>query len=369
MRKKVNIVTFHDAQNYGAMLQAYALQKTLEKDYDVEIIDFKNDVIQKQNNIFYINKKNIKTVIKSLIHCVLFSTKKFRRSLSFNKFMKEKLKLTKKYKNEKILESDFPKSYAYIAGSDQIWNTDITRSLRDVYTLNFGDDGIKRISYAASIGNSKIDKDEIDIYVNKISKIDYISVREEDGKEALDKFINKEISVVLDPTLLITKEEWDKEISNIKCKINEKYILAYVVEPDEEYTKIVNYLSDKTSLKVVHFAHRSGKIKNVTKTAYTKGPLEFVKLIKDAEYVICTSFHATVFSIIFNKKFFVVPHRKTGSRVINLLDKLHIKNRVVYDFEEFSKIDYNMITDWSKVEKNLIQEREKSLNWLKDALK
>ncbi len=369
MKKKVNIVTFHDAQNYGAMLQAYALQNILEKEYDVEIIDYKNEVIQKQNKIFSINKKNLKTIIRSLIHIVLYGYKKYIRSYRFKKFSKENLHLTRVYRTEKELKQNYPKSYAYIAGSDQIWNTEITGKLSDIYTLNFGDESIKKISYAASIGNSKISNDEQEEYKEKISKLDAISIREEDGKKILESFISKDISVVLDPTLLLTKEEWNEKLVGRKDKIKEKYILAYVVEPDDEYIKIVNYLSEKTKLKIVHFAHRNGRIKNVVSNAYSKDPFEFINLIKNAEYVVCTSFHATVFSIIFNKKFFVVPHRKTGSRVTNLLNRIKIDNRIVYDLNEFKSIDYDFLTDWDTIEKNLAKEREKSIIWLKDSLK
>src|SRR5699024_6214752 len=98
-------------------------------------------------------------------------------------------------------------------------------------------------------------------------------------------------------------------------KQKQKYILAYMVEEDLEYTKIVNCLSEMTGLKIIHFERVKRKMKNALKSAYTKDPFEFVNLIKNADYVVTTSFHATVFSIIYNKKFFVIPHKKTGARV------------------------------------------------------
>ena len=98
------------------------------------------------------------------------------------------------------------------------------------------------------------------------------------------------------------------------------------------------------------------------------GPFEFIKHIRDAEYVVATSFHATVFSILFHKKFFIVPHKKTGARVTNLLDKLKITGRTFSTLEEFEKIDYDFETDWKEVDNGLEIERKKSIDWLVNAI-
>ena len=127
-------------------------------------------------------------------------------------------------------------------------------------------------------------------------------------------------------------------------------------------------MTEKTGLKVIHFSKEEHGYKNILKSAYTEGPLEFINYIKNAEYVVCTSFHATVFSIIFNKKFFVVPHRKTGARVTNLLDKLNISNRAVNSIDEFNKIDYDSEINYEEVNSILKKEREKSLEWLNKAI-
>lgn len=365
--KKIATVTFHRAHNYGAVLQAYALEKNINKKYNAEILDYYDEKIFDQYKTIRFSGKNFFVFAKRLVKDILnFRIINQKRYNNFNLFIKSSLKLSNKYtyKNIKGLAKD---NYnVLITGSDQVWNPDIVGELSDIYTLNFGDAKIKRISYAASIGNSRIEEKYKEEYKKKISKIDYISVREEDGKKALEEIIDKPIEVVLDPTLLLTQEEWDKEIQECTNE-KEKYILAYVVEENEEYRKIVNYLSEKTGLKIIHFEKRN-KYKNILRSAYTDGPLEFVNLIKNAEYVIATSFHATVFSIIFHKKFFIVPHKKTGSRVTNLLEKLGIKNRTAYTLEDFEKIDYNFETDWNPVEEKLEQERKKSITWLDKAI-
>ena len=364
--KKIGILTFYNAHNYGAMLQAFALQKKINSNNTVKIINYRNPVIEKQYKIIRPYNKNIKKFIKGLCSDILMFPLNVKRRNSFNKFMKNNYNLSSEVRTmQEIinLTNDFDD---IIVGSDQVWNIGITGSLSDFYTLNF-DNTPKKISYAASVGDASQINSNKDIFKTKLTKLDYISVREEDAQLELSKIIDKPISVVLDPTLLLKKEEWNSLLS-IDNTVKEKFILAYVVEADEEYIKIVNDLSEKTGLKVIHFGKRNPGYKNVLKSAYTEGPLEFVTYIKNAEYVVATSFHATVFSIIFNKKFFIVPHRKTGARVTNLLDKLGIEGRTFSSYNEFKDIDYNFETNWKEVNKKLDIEREKSINWLLNAI-
>ena len=368
--KKIGIITFHNAHNYGAMLQAYALQQKLLENNKVEIIDFRNSYIDKNYKLFR-RSRNPVNMIKFFINDLKEYKKNKERYDKFENFIKNNYILTKEhYNSEKELKENAPELDIYITGSDQVWNCNIAGRLLDAYTLNFGKKGAKRISYAPSIGMSEIDEKYKQEYINKLSIIDKISVREESAKESLIKIIDKNIDVVLDPTLLLTREEWDKRISEKidDFKINQKYILAYVVKKDENYNKMVNYLSEKTRLNVVHFQNENKNFKNLCVSAYTEGPFEFVNLIKNAEYVICTSFHATVFSIIYNKKFWVIPHKETGSRVTNLLEKLGILDRVKNNLEEFKKLDYDKAIDYERVNKKLDEERKKSINWLNNAI-
>lgn len=368
--KKIEIVTFNKAHNYGATLQAYALERKIsDLKYEVDFLNYYDEFIENGYKIFKISKKHgLLGVVKSFLSSVVFYKINKKRFYTFNDFINNNLKInTKYYKSICELKNNTPEVDVLITGSDQVWNSKITGGLSDVYTLNFGNDGIKRISYAASVGDINLIKDNEEEYKKKISKIDYISVRENDAKEALSEIIDKPIKVVLDPTLLLTKKEWDDVVNKIS-NTKEKYILAYVVEPDEEYIKIANDLSKKTGLRIIHFGKKNPGYNNVLKSAYTEGPLEFINYIKNAEYVVATSFHATVFSIIFNKKFFIVPHRKTGARVTNLLDNLEIKGRTFSSYEDFKDIDYDFDTDWTNVKKILDKEREESINWLKNAI-
>lgn len=366
-KKKIGIITFHNAHNYGAMLQVFALQKVIMEKYDTKIIDYRNEGIEKKYKITRINKKNIFTRIKSIIATIVFYRKNKKRYQKFDRFLKENLNLTQRYNSEEELKRNPPKLDVYITGSDQVWNYEISAKKIDAYTLNFGKEEIKKISYAASIGKNTFDEEYKKYYKNNIEKLDAISVREEEAKKYLASMIKKDIQIVLDPTFLIEKDKWE-ELFDLENKEKEKYIFAYILTEDPEYYKTINYLSKKTGLKVIHVSKKNRGIKNILRNAYSDGPIEFLRLIKNAEYIVATSFHATVFSIIFNKKIWVIPPKDTSSRITDLLDKLNISGRAFNKFEEFIYKDYDEEIDYKEVNKKLKEERKKSLNWLENAI-
>lgn len=371
MKKKVLITTFNNAHNYGAMLQEYALLKKVSHDNMAEILNYDDKYIKRNYKLLNLGYGNLLSHIKQLIKSILFYPKNQKRYHSFKRFEKDNILLTQKYHNKKELNQSKLDYDIFITGSDQVWNPTITNGLSDIYTLNFGPKSIKRISYAASVGNSKNIEKYKSQYLEKLNCIDAISVREKSAEEEFSKIINnKVIKTVLDPTLLLTKKEWESVIATNNKTLPNKYILAYEVEENEEFVKIANYLSEKTGYKIIHFSQRNkNRLKNILFSAYTFGPFDFIRLIRDSEFVITTSFHATVFSIIFNKKFWTVPHAVTGSRVTDLLKTLNIKNRAIKTLKEFKERDYNELIDYKKVNKALEHEREKSIKWLDNALK
>lgn len=366
---EIRTITFQRAHNYGALCQAYALQKVLNNHGNIQIIDYDDALINRQYNPFILKRSNLKWTLKNFFTLVFFHRKKIARFNNMNAFINEKLQLSNKVSNLSEIEKECKNVDVLITGSDQVWNPEITGELSNIYTLNFGSKKIKRISYAASIGNENNVIKYKEDYLNKLKNIDKISVREESAKNKLQEiFPNKELEVVLDPTLLLTKENWNEELKLLN-KENEKYILAYVVKENKEFTKITNYLSEKTGLKIIHFGMTNKGLKKVLRSAYMDGPLEFINLIKNADYIVATSFHATVFSVIFNKKFWIVPHNTTGSRVTDLLNKLNLKNRVVNSLEQFMEKKYDEEINYNEVNKILEVERKKSLDWLNNSIK
>lgn len=368
MKKKIMITTFQNAYNYGAVLQCLALQKKLTMlGYQVEVLNYLNKIIGNQYKpIHFSNSKEGKKIfVKNLCSSILRYPKRKQKASNFGKFIAKNIELTRGYTKQQIKQLNW-QDYILITGSDQVWNPKLTQGLDDIYTLNFGDNA-KKISYATSIGNLSNIENNKEEYKKIVNRLDNISVRERETQEALSKIVSKEVVTVLDPTLLLTKQEWDEKIKKFP-RNNQKYILAYVVELNEEYIKIVNDLSKNTGLPVIHFEVRNHGYNDVLKSAYTEGPLEFINYIKNAEYVVTTSFHATVFSILFQKKFFAIPHKETGSRVTNLLNKIGLEGRVFHTYQEFQKMNYQESIEWTSVEEKLEKERQKSIEWIKQAI-
>ena len=368
MEKNIKIVTFQRAQNYGAFLQAYALCNKLKNmGYNAKIVDYQNKNIdtKKPNKLI---KPNLKWTLKSIYEYAKYHKKLNKKFSIFTKLIEKELPLTSKITNINDFEKIIDEKDILITGSDQVWNPIITKGVDNVYTLNVKKENVKKISYAPSIGNIDNLKNFEDIFFNNISNIDHISIREKSSKEFLEKKMNnKMIFNAIDPTLLLRKEEWDKTIEKINTKKIEDYILAYDVAPNEDYLKIVNHLSNETGLKVIHFDLKN-IYKNVLENRYIADPFEFVSLIKNAKYVVTTSFHATVFSIIYNKKFIVVPHKQTGKRVTDLLDELYLSNRYVFSFNDFKIDAINKQDDYEKIELILNEMRDKSTKWLKQSI-
>jgi len=369
--KKIGILTFHRPHNYGANLQAYALQEKLENlGYDTKIIDYRNDILEKSTKIIKVNLKDVKIkgIIKQLITNIIFLPKNFLRKKNFEKFQKEHYNLSIKYRTIEELEKDKDKMNIYMVGSDQVWNTTITNGLEDVYTLNFKEKNAKYISYASSMGNgsfsSENEKREL---MNRLEKFDALAVREKSAKELIEKETEKKVEVVLDPTLLLNDSEWTRIIK--KERIKEKYILVYTVIEDKEIFKIANKLSEITGMKIVTFRRTNGILKNVAKNLYIKGPEDFVSMFKNASYVVTSSFHGTAFSIIFNKKFFINYCGKENKRIDSLLEILELDGRYIKDDKEINEEKIKSTIEYDKVNKILEKEREKSIRYLKDSIK
>ncbi|MFI3260488.1 MAG: polysaccharide pyruvyl transferase family protein [bacterium] len=360
--KKLKIFTFNRAHNYGAFLQVFALQqKLIEKGYSVKIVDLKLDTIIDSYRPLTL-KNGIKKNIRGILKLIIYFKPIISRYKNFNKIIEKKLNLTDKVKNVDDIINVIDDEDILLTGSDQVWNLEIVKDYFDLFTLNQFENN-KKISYAASLGSVNFVEENREKYILNVSKINNISVREVSAQKKLNELIDNKIEVVLDPTLLISMMEWDKYLTNTKT-LKEKYICAYVISPNDEYIKIVNELSEKTGLKVLHFGLKNPGYKNILKSAYEEGPLDFVNYIKNAEYVVATSFHATIFSIIYNKKFFIIPHVKTGSRVNDLLNTLDLNDRIFNEVSDFKNYDINSEIDWKNVNVKLNEEIKKSDKWL-----
>jgi hypothetical protein len=359
---KVGVINFHRAINYGAVLQAYALAESIKKmGCNPIILDYKNQLIERQYNPKYISNKSLKGIMSSIL---TYSRKKKKRD-KFEGFRAKYFHLQEISNLYSSESAEQLKNYkAFVAGSDQVWNYSLT-DYDKAYFLDFVSDPQKKNSYAASFGFDKIPDEYIEEYRVLLESFNYISVREEQGSEIIKNLLNRHAEVVLDPTMLLSKEEWGRITK--EDKINKDYILIYQLAGSQSLLDFAVKLSKQTNCKIINI---SDAIRKRIKAKYFTGvgPQEFLGLFNNASYIVTNSFHGTAFSIIFNKPFFVElqpPPAKTNSRLENVLDTFDLRSRQIINGTNediFTNIDY--VT----VDKKLESERKRSLDYLKRIL-
>ena len=367
-KKKIGILTFHNSYNYGALLQAYATQQFLENsNYDVRFINYANEYEQKNNKIFSIRKnlsvkQNIIILLKNILFKGYFYCKK-----SFSKFIKE-LPKTKKVKRKKL--NSIINFDVLIAGSDQIWNPNIYGGKMDTtYLLDFTEKA-RKISFASSFGSYKLNTSEEKCFKAKLNNFTKISVREEFAIEQLRHLGLNNIEKVCDPTILLSRSQWENIIKNASVENIEKpYIVVYLMSKYEQYENQIKKIADYYNYKIVFITFSDIKRKYVDYYAKGYTPFQFLKLLKNASLVLTNSFHGTVFSLIFNKEFFYLENTNNPKRISSLLNLIKLKNRtirkddnVIEILKKNSDINYNEVNEILNTFSNI------SKKWLIDAI-
>lgn len=364
---KVDIITRHAVANYGSILQTYATQKVLSKEgIENQVINYIREDERGKNIAKTMLKRNEKwnsNIIRRMIYKI-FQTHSYTKSFNiFSKFRREILNETSiTYNSLEDLKNDKPIADLYMTGSDQVWGKIGDDEYDRSYFLDFLEKGDRCISYASSFGKNEISKDLEDNLNNLLEKYETIFVREENAKKILEeKNINSEVT--LDPTLLLTSDDWDKFISDENIGKYNDMIVVYQLHNNNEILKIALELSRKIKKKILVISANAQKKIGKYKYLYLPKPSLFLYCIKHASYVITDSFHATVFSIIFNKKFSVILPSGTSTRITGLLEKYNLKSRIYSNIDNIeNSIDYNEIN--SKLE----ADRNDSIEKLKNAI-
>ncbi len=367
--KKIATITFHASYNHGSNLQAYALQEFIYKitnnDCEYKIINLRTPRQKEMYDVVW-NKKGIKKRIKSILY---HKEKKdiITKNELFENFIREKLNLTEEYNSlEELKDTNFDFDY-YISGSDQLWNIKAYDFDWANY-LEFVKKG-KKISYSASFGPKREiwSEEEKKRVIKNLLKYDTISVREEGSYQIIKELISSNPNINIDPTLLLNKDEWLKLINKEKL-IKERYILLYDLKEQDETYKIAKNISKKLNIPI-YIVKENLKCKYLYRFKnYLKcGPLEFLNLINNAELVLSSSFHGTVFSIIFNKPFYAINGNK-DFRINNILKIMGLENRSLEIDNIKEKINDYKNLDFSKSEEILDTERKRSEEYLKNAL-
>lgn len=355
----IGLITPYGNDNYGNKLQTYALQSYIE-------INYSNSHVEVLKNIDFLNNKS--TFLKNYIinyfkikrynHSFAYSTNS-DRAYNFRMFNKN-INYSKQFVSPYF---SFNKFDFVIVGSDQVWNPNHYR-LSDVELLKFVSPS-KRVSYAASFGINSLPI----MYEKKVgyelNKYKYISVREESGKKIVEELINrKDVQVLIDPTMLLDANDWDK-ISKKPEKLKSKeYILNYFLGDLSDERKIqIEKIAKENQCEIINLMDKDDPL-------YVSGPSEFLYLEKHA-FLICTdSFHSSVFAILYDRPFVVFEREQDGvenmnSRIDTLIEKFNLKNRK-YNGKSITNV--NLCHDYTEAYKILKKERKKSDDFLKKAL-
>ncbi len=372
-KMKIGTITFHGAYNYGSVLQAYALQEFILSigrrtgtDIDYQIINYRP---QCQKEIYWQAPPafSVATQVKRLMR-LRYGELLRKQAMAYEKFIGDILHTTDEYSEVELsrhtAEYDF-----YLSGSDQVFNI---RSLDFTFPnlLNFTDNPNK-ISYAASLGPLEIDwtKYDKDTYIDCLRKFKHLSLREQRSKDMVDNLLKTDTSEVhIDPTLLLSADDW-RQIQSERNYNNGKYILLYCLEPSKQHLAIAEELSNATGLPIVSTGYRNKHdyFNNFVKL-YDAGPTDFLSLIDHAALVLTSSFHGTAFSVIYDKKFWVIDGME-DNRIRSLLSLTGLEQNNIplnqsVDFSNQQPLCASSVNAYAAIE----NERKRSREYLQKAL-
>lgn len=373
--KKVAILTLNGYFNYGNRLQNYALQEVI-KSLNFEVETVINDTKKHRQSTNKLNafKKIQRAKEMNIKKIYLKLNNKIENFLYKNKLNQQRTQIFKDFSlsniaetNYSIFEDNIPDGFSekfdfFVTGSDQVWNPNLRKgSSIDFLTFALPE---KRIAYSPSFGVSQIPQPYIDKYSLWLSEMEHLSVREEAGAEIIKELTSRDVPVLVDPTMLLTKEKW-LSISKVPShKPMKRYLLTYYLgEISKDRKKMLKKISKENDLDIVNLAQINDKI------PYLSGPSEFIDYIKDASVFCTDSFHGVVFSILLDTPFIVFNREgnspSMNSRIETLLKKFKLESRsieYIKNNEQIFDIDYSHTVPILEVE------RKKALDYLEKAL-
>jgi hypothetical protein len=362
---RYGILTFHRALNFGALLQTYGLQKAIEKfGEESEVIDYRCRYLENHYDQFlYLKKLQFRVLLYHLLKNQISIPNKKAFRIFTEKYIISSREI---YEQPNELQNIDYNYKSLIVGSDQIWNYNQTNFDKS-YFLDFVIDRRKKNAYAASFGFEFLPLNYESEYKKLLNSFNNLSVRESHGAEIIKKLLGVEVPVVLDPTMLLTKDEWSS--ISVESTNKENYILIYLLAESESIFQAAQNLSRKTGYKVVYINDKIIKRKKL-KNIISIGPCEWLGLIKNAKYLFTNSFHGVAFAINFGIDFFVEllpPPSKVNSRLLNILNLFDLNNRLIKQSDVNNLILSDI--DHTKVDRLLEWERLNSLHYLENVIK
>ena len=369
---KAGILTFHWADDYGAMLQAYGLKTALmSMGIDADVIPYAPyKFIGRYFLLPYepyegyggkFSKKSFGRGKSRLRYNIRHIFSFLKRRMIMKEFRKRyvcSLRPIRKAGNVRLDRYD-----VLVVGSDQVWNPALTVGFDGLYMGSQKGDR-RLISYAASFGGSRLDDRYSDAFGEYLNNYDAISMREKSAVSYVKEHTKKGVYTVLDPTLLLEKDKWEKIM---RCPGKKGYILIYDTSVNENLQKYAHDLSLRTGKKVIRLS--SVFMKTAMKQEGfdfdpVAGPSEFLGYFNNADFIVTNSFHGTCISIVFNRPMAVFGYKDRSARMIDFLDSIGLKERFVENAEEREKDVYNLPIDWEHVRANLSELRKNSIEYL-----
>ena len=363
---KIDIITLHRAQNYGSVLQAFALQKQIEKlGHQAYILDYYPERYTNKGLLKRLKNKSSRfnNPLVLLIAKLLIYPSYLKKGIQFNKFM-HYLNLEKpSFATNEEGMGRFTDADAYCAGSDQIWNSHWNEGVEKALFLDFVPKGKLCFSYAASIGLSNIPSNEIDETKLLLDKFEFLSLREDKGVELVRELGRTDAVQCLDPTLLMSKEEWSQYADD--SYNGKEYVLTYNLHHDPEIDKCAKAIASKFHLQIRNISYNWHDIVRHGHLDWCPTVEGFLGLIKNAKYVVADSFHATAFSIIFEKPFVVITPEVASSRLSSLLKMLGLDDHNINKFTSLNVIEQPI--DYIRVKSIIATKQRESISFLNKA--
>ncbi|MBQ8546296.1 MAG: polysaccharide pyruvyl transferase family protein [Clostridia bacterium] len=372
---RIGIITmYHNSVNYGGNLQAYALVKAIEKIKDED---------DKVEQISYIygreQKKPVLQIIKNFVKKILILSANFlipaRRKRKKARTAKAKaikafglsIPHSDKIYNHKNIDRCVNDYDVFITGSDQVWNPIMWER---AYRLDFVPSGKIKISYAASISRNSLTEAQKDVFANSLKDYSAVSVREKNTVDLIEDVSPVKVEWVLDPTMLISHEEWDEICTSRREQ--EKYVFCYFLSNNEMFEKRAKEFAHAKNLKLVSIAYLSSKREFADSEYSDVSPADFISFIKNAEFVLTDSFHASVFSLLYHKQFFVferMKHKDMLTRLTSLLSMFDAEYRICKDIETNEAwYEQKMDIDYSKPFEKFEAMKQKSILYLQESI-
>jgi hypothetical protein len=365
---KLCLLTFHRAVNYGAVLQAYATQLYLQKNgHSCIMLDFipNKDIYHRNISTCLQQSKWNRNIATRFAYKLLKFTDFINLQRTFDSFVARKMHLTQGFSSFAELQEALPQVDVYITGSDQVWNSEITQNHRDVFQWQFLKDSQVRISLSSSFGKEKLNNVDMKEMQPLLKKYNHISVREKSALDILKKMGISNATWLLDPTLLIAKQSWER-LCKTSRKTRKNYVLLFQLNKDLHMEEYAKNLAKQHNIRLLRISCSLHHILKKGILVYCPPPEEWLSLFYNATYIITDSFHGTAFSINFNKQFISVLPPKRATRLESILELTGLTDRILRDYNDYSIMDRPI--NYQPVNAILEQERKKADDFLKKAL-